>query len=234
MPHIASKLLREAGIPITVDKAAADIDKYISDNATFRFTMENADGKVLEETHYSLYFTMGSISLLLFFALSLFALPYTEKQFLPIAKRVGLAKAIRSYAFGSIVFVAVLFFAATASSLLISQTLFKTDVAEFILPSGVYIVFLAALALIATAVFGSTEKVRVPIMALCIASLAVCPVFVDIAEFISIPMWIRHIVPAYFFYTAIDHTALCAAFALVLFVFGCTLYTLVLKKKLHR
>ena len=234
VPHIASKLLKKEGVTLSPDDAAKEISKYIADNTKFHFTIESADGKVLEKEHYSLYFSMGAVSLLLFFALSIFAVPYTEKQFLPIAKRVGLAKAFCSYALSSIIFSTILFFAAAAASLAVSQYLFSGGVARFILPTAVYALFLSALAVIATALFGSTEKIRVPIMALCIASLAVCPIFIDIAEFLEIPEFARHIIPAYFFYSAVENTAVCAVVAFTMFVFGCALYAAVLKKKLHR
>lgn len=234
VPHITSKLLKKEGVTLSPDDAAEDISKYITDNTKFHFTIESTNGKLLEKEHYSLYFSMGAVSLLLFFALSLFAVPYTEKQFISLAKRVGLKKAFYSYALSSIVFAALLFFAATAASLAVSQSLFKLEVAKFIIPTAVYILFLSALAVIATAIFGSTEKIRVPIMALFVASLAVCPVFIDIAEFLEIPEFVRHIIPAYFFYSAVEHTAVCAIVALSTFIFGCALYAAVLKKKLHR
>ena len=234
VPHLVSMLLKQHDVNVSPSEAAEYIGTYLENDVSFEFTMENAKGEVIESEHYSMNLSMGAVSLLLFFALGLFSVPYGEKQFFPIAKRVGLKKAFTTYALPSIVCSAVLFFAVAALSLILSDALFESRADTLILPCAVYTLFLSALGITATAIFGNTEKIRIPIMALSLASLALCPIFIDFAELLNLPIWLRHIVPTYFFYTACENILACALVAAIFFITACALYALVCKKKLRQ
>ena len=231
-PYLSSKLLAREGAELSPEEAKSGIDAYLAGEDTFNFTFENAEGAPLAGEHYSVNLTMGTLSLFLFFAFGLFAVPYTEKQFLPLAKRVGLRKALTSFSMCSAASTVILFFAVTAAALAISDKIFANGASALTLPAAVYILFLSALGIAVTAIFGSTEKVRVPIIAVCLLSVAVCPIFIDIAEFLGIPAWVRHMVPTYFFYTARENTVVCAVIAAVMFAAAWGLYYVCYKKKL--
>lgn len=233
-PYLSSELLRREGADLSPEQVKSGIEEYLAAETQFNFTFENAEGNAIESDHYSINLTMGVISLFLFFALGLFAVPYSEKQFLPIAKRVGVKKACVSYSLGAVICTALLFFGVTAAALALSDKAFANEASELIAPAAVYIMFLSALGIAVTAVFGSTEKVRVPIMALCLASLAVCPIFINISEFLSIPMWVCRLIPTYFFYTAREHIVPCTAVSAAMFAAAFALYAMCYKKKLHQ
>lgn len=232
-PYLTSELLQKEGAELSPDEVRAGIDEYLADEVRFNFTFENAESVPLKTEHYSLNLTMGVLSLFLFFAFGLFAVPYTEEQLLPLARRVGAKKALSTYSLGSVISAVALFFFAAVASLLLSDKLFSSGAADLIPPAGIYIIFLSALGIAVTAIFGSTEKVRVPIIAICLVSLAVCPIFINISDFIGIPAWIKHFVPTYFFYTARDNPAVCTSVAATVFSAACALYTVRIVRKVH-
>lgn len=233
-PYLSSKLLAREGAELSPAEAKSGIDAYLAGEDRFNFTFENAEGAELAGEHYSTNLTMGTLSLFLFFALGLFAIPYTEKQFLPLAKRVGLCKALTSYSMCSAASAVILFFASSAAALALSDKIFANGAATLIAPTAVYILFLSALGIAVTALFGSTEKVRVPIIAVCLLSIAVCPIFINISDFLGIPAWVRHLAPTYFFYTARENIAVCAVISAAMLAAAWGMYYGCYKRKLKQ
>ena len=214
-PYLLSRLIYFEGADIPYEEMRAIIDEYLANDEPFEFTFENAESAPLEADHYSLGLAAGVVALFLFFAFGLFAVPYTEKQFLSIAKRIGFKKAFLSFALPSVACVMLLFFFTSAAALLLSDALFQSGASAFIGAAAVYTVFLSALGVTITALFGSTEKVRVPIMAICLLSVAICPIFVDVGAILGLPSRSLHLLPTMFFYTAKDNILLCTAVAVL-------------------
>ncbi len=229
-PYLLSRLIYFEGADISYEEMRAEIDDYIANDEPFEFAFENAEGAPLDASHYSLGLAAGVVSLFLFFAFSLFAVPYTEKQFLGIARRVGLKKAFYAFALPSFFATVALFFTTTAAALLLSDMIFEGGTAEFIGATAVYAVFLSALGIGATALFGSTEKVRVPVMAICLLSVALCPIFVDVGAILELPKWCLHLLPTMFFYTAKDNLLTCAAVAILALAATLWMYVMRFKK----
>lgn len=217
-PHLTSKLLTDMGFAISYEQMQEAIDEYLTDETDFAFTIESVEGTRLETEHYVTKLSTGALALFLFFAFGLFAVPYSEKQFLPIAKRVGLKKAMLSYALPSALLVIILFAAVSAAALALSDALFESQTAKLIVSAVVYTVFLSALGMIVTAVFRSTEYVRAPMIVLCILSLGFCPIFANLPALLGIPEWISYILPPMFLYAAIEQPLICAVIAAILLI----------------
>lgn len=230
-PYLLSRLIYFEGADIPYEEMRAIIDEYLANDEPFEFTFENAESAPLEADHYSLGLAAGVVALFLFFAFGLFAVPYTEKQFLSIAKRIGFKKAFLSFALPSVACVMLLFFFTSAAALLLSDALFQSGASAFIGAAAVYTVFLSALGVAITALFGSTEKVRVPIMAICLLSVAICPVFVDVGAILGIPNWILHLLPTMFFYTAKENLTTCAFVAVTSLAVALGMYIVRFRRK---
>ena len=231
-PYITSRLLSYEGLDIPPEVMRSIIDEYIAKDEEFKFTVANAEGAPVEVSHYSQKLALGALALFLFFAFGLFAVPYTEVQFLPLVRRIGLKKALLSYTLPSILSVMLLFFTTSAAALVASEFLFASGMSALILPTAIYTVFLSALGVAIAAIFGSTENARVPIMAICLMSVAFCPIFVDIPSIIGLPLWPKWFLPPMFLYAAIDNVVLCAIVAILTFAAAFALYAFMYKKKL--
>ena len=232
-PYLTSTLLSYHDVERSPERMKVIIDEYLANDTPFEFRVENAEGAPLEADHYSYNLAVGVLALFLFFAFGLFAVPYTEKQFLPIAKRIGLEKALLNFALPSVLCTALLFFMSAAAALVLSDVIFDSGTISLIGPAAVYIIFLSALGIAVTAVFSSTEKVRIPIMAMCLMAIAFCPIFVDIPALLGLPSWPRFILPPSFFYAAKASLIPCAIVAVLAFAAAAVLYTYAYKRKLY-
>lgn len=232
-PYLTSELLSYENVERSPEHMKEIIELYMQSDVPFEFKLENAEGAPLEADHYSYNLAIGTVTLLLFFAIGLFAVPYTEKQFLPIAKRIGLKKALIHFSLPSIACAMLLFFASAAVALILSDSFFDSGTSKLLGTTAAYTVYLFALGIAVTAIFGSTEKVRIPIMAICLLSLAFCPIFADIPALLGLPEWPAFLLPTYFFYFAKDSTAICSLIAILAFVGASALYAYSYKRKLN-
>lgn len=230
-PYLLSRLIYFEGADIPYEEMRAEIFEYLANDDPFEFTFENAVGAPLEADHYSLGLALGVISLFLFFAFGFFAVPYTEKQFLGIVSRVGFKKGFCTFALPNLFATVILFFATAAAAILFSRPIFGDFVFEIIGATAVYAVFLSALGIAATAIFGSTEKVRVPVMAICLLSVALCPIFVDVGAILELPRWVLHLLPTMFFYTARDNLLPCTAIAILALATALWMYVMRFRRK---
>lgn len=230
-PYLTSALLEDAGVTRTPDEMRAEIDAYLASEATFTFTFADAEGKTSDAAPYSLQLCAGTAALFLFFAFGLFACPYTEKQLSSVAKRVGAPLAFRAFAMPSVFAVLTLFAAVTAGALWLTDVLFQNGAAALIPAALCYTVFLSALGVLCTAVFGSTERLRIPMIALCLLSLGFCPIFADLPALLGIPAWPRLLLPPTFFYAAADAPIPCAVIAALLFCVASAVYAVAVRKR---
>lgn len=230
-PYLTSELLADAGVARSPDEMRVEIDAYLANEAAFAFTFADAEGASADETPYSLQLCAGVVALFLFFAFGLFACPYTEKQLAAVEKRVGAPRALRAFALPSILAVLTLLAAVTAGALWLTDVLLHNGAAALIPAALCYAVFLSALGVLCTAVFQSTERLRIPMIALCLLSLGFCPIFADLPALLGIPAWPRLLLPPMFFYAAVESPILCAIAATALFAVATLVYAGVLCKK---
>lgn len=230
-PYLTSELLESAGVTRTPEEMRAEIDAYLASEAMFTFTFADAEGRSADAAPYSLQLCAGVAALFLFFAFGLFACPYTEKQLASIAKRIGAPRAFRAFALPSICAVLTLFAAVTAGALWLTDVLFQNGAAALIPAALCYVVFLSALGVLCTAVFGSTARLRIPMIALCLLSLGFCPIFADLPALLGIPAWPRLLLPPTFFYAAVDAPIPCAVAAALLFCAASAVYAVAVRKR---
>ncbi len=232
-PYIISKLMKYEGANIPHEEMRDAIADYIASDNPFEFTFENAEGAKLDVNHYSYNLSAGVVALFLFFAFGLFALPYTEKQFLGIARRIGLKKACLSFMLPSALCIILLFSSVSVASVWLSDILFMSGTRKLAFAAVIYTFYLSALTIAVTAIFGSTEKVRVPIIAICLLSLALCPIFIDVPALFGIPEWCLYVLPTMFFYAALESPLVCGIIAATAFVCATVFYFIFYKKKMH-
>lgn len=226
-PYLTSELLENAGVTRTPEEMRAEIDAYLEKEAVFTFTFQTTNGVPTETKLFSLQLCTGIIALFLFFAFGLFACPYTNGQFEAVAKRIGARRAFRAFALPSILAVLLLFCGVTAAALWLTDALFQNGAAALIPAALRYSVFLSALGVLCTAIFGGTERLRVPMIALCLLSLGFCPIFADLPSLLSIPSWPRYLLPPYFFYAALEAPIPCVP----LLCIALWIYARILRKK---
>lgn len=230
-PYLTSELLADAGVARSPDEMRAEIDAYLAKEAPFAFTFADTEGAAANAQPYSLQLCAGVVALFLFFAFGLFACPYTEKQLASVAKRVGAPRALCAFALPSIAAVLTLFAAVVTAALCLTDILFANGAAALIPAALGYAVFLSAIGVLCTAIFGDAERLRVPMIALCLLSLGFCPIFADLPALIGVPAWPRLLLPPSFFYAAIEAPIPCAIDALALFGVATSAYAGVICKK---
>ena len=223
-PYLTSDLLADAGVERTPDEMRAAIERYLAEEKNFSFSFTTVAGAEIESEHYAKKLTAAAVALLLFFALPLFAVPYTERQFIAIGKRIGYTAAMRAYALPQLLLCPLLFLAVTACALFLSDCLFASGAAEHVGAAAIYAVFLAALGILGTALIGDMAHLRVPMIVLCLLSVGFCPIFIDLPALLGIPTWPRLFLPPTFFYTAVEHPIPCAVAACILFAASLGIY----------
>lgn len=223
-PYLTSDLLADAGVECPPDAMLSEINAYLANETPFTFTFSDAAGAPADAEPYSLQLGAGVVALFLFFAFGLFACPYTEKQLASVTKRVGAPRAFRFFALPSIFAVLMLFAVAAAGALWLTDTLFHNGAVTLIPAALGYTVFLSALGVLCTAVFGNTARLRIPMIALCLLSLGFCPVLADLPALLGISAWPRLFLPPTFFYAAVEQPAVCAIAAAVLFAVAIAVY----------
>lgn len=216
-PFLTSDLLRDAGVERTPDEMRAEIEKYLAEEKEFSFAFTTMTGVPIGGDHYAEKLTAATVALLLFFALPLFAVPYTSRQLAAISGRIGKAHAFKAYALPQLLFVPLLFAAVTAAALMLSDLLFTNGAVAYIGATVAYTMFLAALGILGTALVGDMARLRVPMIVLCLLSVGFCPIFADLPVLLGIPAWPRYILPPMFFYAAIEHPIFSAITAIALF-----------------
>lgn len=223
-PYLTSELLTDAGVSCTPADMQAAIDRYLASETAFSFTFTTVAGAAVHAEPFAKTWTRGAVALLLFFALPLFAVPYTERQFAPLRRRIGGKAALRAYALPQMLWVLLLFCAATASALLLSDALFANDVGAYVGAACIYAVFLAALGVLATALLGDTAPLRVPLLLLTLLSIGFCPILADLPTLLGIPAWPRLLLPPMFFYAAQAHPVPAALGAVTLYAAALGVY----------
>lgn len=217
VPYLTSDLLADAGVERTPDEMRGEIETYLASEDTFTFTFTTVAGAEIETEHPAKTWTKGAVALLLFFALPLFAVPFSGAQYAPLCRRLGCARAFRAYALPSMLWGTALFAAVTASALLLSEWIFANGAAAYIGAAVLYAVFLAALGILATALVGDIAVLRVPMIVLALLSLCFCPIVADLPKLLGIPLWPRLLLPPTFFYAAFEHPLSAAIIAFALF-----------------
>lgn len=226
-PYLVSSILTKDGFEISHSEMKSAIDEYLKTETEFVFTVETAEGALIEPEHYSLRLTQGVLALFLFFAFGIFAVPYTEKQFAVMAWRIGFKKTFTHYALPSILLTMLMFSTACGISLWLTDMVFMSDTVKLFPAAISYIIFLSALGIIVTALFGSTEKLRIPIIAICLLSLAYCPIFADVPSLVGLPVFIKFLLPTMFFYAAEKYVL----GAIILFAAAIGIYAAIQKHK---
>lgn len=223
-PYLTSELLDDANVLCTPEEMQAAIDRYLANETAFAFQFTTVSGEAIHADSFAEKWTKGAVALLLFFALPLFAVPYTERQFAPIVRRIGGKAACRVYALPQILLVLCLFALTAAAALWLSELLFASGASVYVLSTVVYTIFLAALGVLATALFGDTAVLRIPLILLTLLSLGFCPILADLPALLGLPTWPRYILPPMFFYVAIEHPIFSAITAIALFAVALGVY----------
>lgn len=216
-PYLTSDLLADAGVERTPAEMQAEMEKYLANKTDFAFAFTSIAGTPIEGEHSAEKMTAAALALLLFFALPLFAVPYTDRQFAALGGRVSKARAFKAYALPQLLLMPLLFIAVTVTALTLSELFFASGAAAYIVATVVYAVFLAALGILGTALVGDMARLRVPMIVLCLLSVGFCPIFADLPALLGIPAWPRFLLPPMFFYTAIEHPVFSAITAIALF-----------------
>ena len=228
-PYLTSDLLSKDGFEISPEEMESATKNYLENEKQFFFTVESSSGVPLEDEHYSLKLTKGAISLLLFFALGIFALPFTDDEISAVAKRKGARTAILHYLLPSVLITVFLFALCVSLALIASDTIFESSVTHLIPDTLSYILFLFGIGILARTFFKSGEKLAVPMIIICILSLVYCPIFVDVTSLIGLSSFPKYLLPTTFFYVAERYTYI----AVALFAVSIPIYAAVLKRR-HR
>ena len=223
-PYLTRDLLQDAGVDCSLEEMQAAIDRYLANEVEFAFTYETVSGEPILSESIAAAWTKGAVALLLFFALPLFAVPFSKAQLTLIARRIGSRNTCRAYALPQMLGTLFLFAATAVAALALSDVLFASGASAYIGAAAVYAVFLWSLGVFAAALLGDTAALRLPLILLTLLSLGFCPVLADLPALLGIPAWPRLLLPPTFFYTARTHPLPCTVCALVLAACALALY----------
>lgn len=202
-PYITAASLAEYDIP-----QAEVLQKYeamLADGYAFSFELLSAEG-VSPENVKSHNLMMGAAAILLFIAICILSVPLLQEAFSALSLRIGMRKSLLHIILPNLA-VRALFSASAAAIGLVAAGVVQSDEFCFrLIPAVfVYCMLLMAAALLLAAICPQPRNLNILLTLLVLASLAFCPLFVDIAMLSPFLNALRFVLPCYWLWLAADH-----------------------------
>lgn len=190
-PYIAARQLKE----LPGDELLYEYERRFESGYAFSFELGTGDGAALQETKDPALL-MGTAALLLFV---LVMGTGTDAVGRDLLLRIGTAKALWTVLLPGALVRGIFAAAAGSAGLLLA------DAPQLIAPLAVYTLLLSALGILLEALVPEPRDRYILLAVLLIASLALCPIFGDIAVFSPLLQKLRLLLPPWWFYCAAEH-----------------------------
>lgn len=202
--HLAAAIFREYApyltaplfdsTDVTPDEVRAEYETMFSNGYAFSFDVTTLDESVSPTGQRSLALVMGAVSILLFILLFPACSDFLDASFREMPSRLGLMRAFTHIMLpGMFMRLLCVLFSAVLG-------LLAAGLPELILPMTIYAILLTILSILITAVLPGTRVLYVLTPVLLVASLALCPIFSDLALFSPVVAAIRYLLPPYWFW----------------------------------
>lgn len=214
-PYLSSNILKNLGIEYSPENIREDINKKMMTSEDFTFKFTSVEGESIKDNTYAQSLTYGAVAIFFF---CLFALSFSaqkDRSYMEIRDRIGTKRAFLTIRLPSFFVKYAVCAIGSILSLLLSEKLYAVNTAKIIPTVLVYLLFLCGVAALIYAVLYNFSTAQLYVLCVCLLSLGVCPVFIDMSATIKIAEGIKMLLPPYFFYKAQENTLLWGAVAVV-------------------
>lgn len=225
-PYVTAQALAQSGI--TGEQVLERYFSMFETGLSFSFEVRSASGAASSEGPGSASLVMCAVSLLLMALLISGAGELTNQNTCAICGRIGLTPWLYRVLLPGLLARAVPAAAAVSAALLAAGFHGCTRAFSLILPAWIYCLLMSAFAVFLLAVLPKARHLSVVLPLLIVASLAFCPVFVDLSMFSSVLAAVRLLLPGYWFWLIAENpvpwllsAALALPAALLLFSLRC-------------
>lgn len=187
-PYIAAETLKDSGVPQR--EVMDEYEKQFEKGYVFSFELLTSDG-MPAETEHERELVMGAASLLMFALLMSAGAGDAHRD---IILRIGVRRALTRIVLPGVLTRSA--FAVAAGS----AALAAVGSADLILPLAVYALLLSALSIFLSAALPDERDRYILLTVVLILSLALCPIYVDLALFSPLFGKVRWMLPPYWFY----------------------------------
>lgn len=194
-PYIAAQALPD----LPGEELLQEYERLFAGGYVFSFEIVGHEGAALQETRGDALLK-GAASLLLFALLMGIGVDGVGRDLL---LRLGAKRALFAVILPGVAVRGVLAFMAGSIGLGLA------DATELLAPLAVYILLLSAVGILLAALLPAQRDRYVLLVLVLIASLALCPVFADLAMFSPLLRIVRCVLPPYWFYLAEEHLIQC-------------------------
>lgn len=199
--HVAAAVFRERasyisaalfeGTEVPRDAVMAEYETMFADGYAFSFEVETVSGTAMPEDGKTRALVMGVSAILLFTVLFVLCAENVESSFKQILPRIGLRSSVKAVLIPETLLNVV--FAAAACGIGVAAAGFP----KLILPIVLHSLLLCGTGLILVSVLQSAKRVYALLPVLVVGSVALCPIYTDLALVIPAAAVIRKILPAY-------------------------------------
>lgn len=228
-PYMTERMIKNYGITLTHEEVREYMDTCYAEDAQFEFVFSDMDGKPLERASYSQSLIFGMLAVLLFCLFALCTCTEKDASYRNLHDRLGTRRAFFSLLLPSYAVKYAVTLAVTGGACYACHIVYGTDVSALFGRCALYLFFLMGVGALLWASLYYISRVQLFVMIVAVASLGVCPIFVDIGFLADIPEFARMLLPPYFFYKIPTDPALCITVAIVLF--AASLVLLYLREK---
>jgi hypothetical protein len=193
-PYIALEALDGSGV--TQEELKTAYRAMLAEGSRFRFLTETAEGKPIpEDTGRSRRYMLAAASLFLFAGLFFGAVRPLGEETARMKSRIGVRKAFLAVFVPGVWLRAMLLWLAAASGFLLAGQGMKLP-----LLTGVYLLMILPVQFLIVRILPGRNASSTAVTLILLASLALCPVFADLAGLVPLISRIRLFCPPYWLY----------------------------------
>lgn len=216
-PYMTERMMAQQGITLTHEEVRKYMDDCYEKDAQFEFVFSDMDGKPLERASYSQSLIFGMLAVLLFCLFALCTCTEKDASYRNLHDRLGVKRAFWSVLVPSYAVKYAVCLTVTGVACCACHLVYGTDVSSLYVRCALYLLFLTGVGALLWAALYYISRVQLVVMIASIASLGICPIFVDIGFYADMPEFARMLLPPYFFYKIPTDPILCVAVAFGLF-----------------
>lgn len=230
-PYLAAGVLDEIGVKDSYDDIARYYEDYLASGYRFEFKVETLEGAIEQEADYTAPFIKCAAAILLFAALFFGVCDCVRSDMDTFVPAIGVKKTFGHIAVPAVLSQMLCSAAAVGVGLALAVIFFKAKSAAAIAGScAIYILLLTAAALLFAAIMPRGRSVKTFLPFWLLASLALCPVYLDIADVVPAAAYARTVLPPCWLFMIPEKPMIWLAAAVVILPIAAWLIVLKYKK----
>lgn len=195
-PYLAAGVLDELGVKDSINDISNYYEAFLESGYCFEFKTETLEGTIEQKADYTAPFIKCAAAILLFAVLFFGVCDGVRSDMDTFVPTLGVDKTFRRVAAPAILSRMLCSAAAVGAGLALSVIFFKAQSAAAIAGHcAIYITALTAAALLFAAIVPRGRSVKTFLPFWLLASLALCPVYLDVADVVPIAAYVRAVLP---------------------------------------